>query len=75
MLRGGPLFLVFDCFTLGHEEASLSVNGSVNMGSSKGVSANSNDVVSCPLPTGELSLGRLVQPFEPRCPELMLPPI
>ena len=44
MLRGGPLFLVFDCFTLGHEEASLSVNGSVNMGSSKGVSANSNDV-------------------------------
>ena len=50
MLRGGPLFLVFDCFTLGHEEASLFVDGSVYMGSSKGISAIGNDVKFFVLP-------------------------
>ena len=36
--------LFFDRFTLGREEASLSVDGSVYMGSSKGGSAIGNDV-------------------------------
>ena len=48
--EGVYFFFIFDRFTLGREEASLSVDGSVYLGNSKGISAIGNDVKFFVLP-------------------------